>query len=285
MTCFHPVSLTPPGRRTVQVACGRCVGCRTDYSKGWAARCMHEASLHSENCFLTLTYNDCHLPPDGGLKKGHFQDFIKRLRRSLGRKKISYFHCGEYGADLGRPHYHALIFGHDFPDKRFHTRRNGHTVWISKTLDDLWTHGFCEIGTVTYQSAGYIARYTLKKITGQEAPGWYQKLDVNTGEFTPVPAEYLTMSRRPAIAKRWMENFHSDVFPCDFMVVDGKRVKPPRYYDKQLKQISEARLTDVKKARFKKSVLPGVRANSTPSRLRVREIVKWAALSQTKRHL
>lgn len=247
---------------------------------------MHEASLHEENCFLTLTYDDAHLPPDGGLHKEHFQGFIARLRSAVRPKKFSYFHCGEYGENFGRPHYHALLFGLDFADKRFYNRKHGHVIWRSEKLDKLWGLGECKIGSVTYQSAGYIARYSLKKITGPEAPGWYQKINTTTGEIHDVASEYLTMSRNPAIGKRWIEKFMSDCFPCDFVVVDGKKMRVPRYYEKQARK---TRGLDAHKAllakRFARSITPQVVREQTPPRLQARETVKKAALSELKKEL
>ena len=98
----------------VDVPCGQCIGCRLERSRQWAVRCMHEASLYENNCFITLTYNEDHIPSDGSLKKDHFQKFMKRLRKKFGAG-IRFFHCGEYGAELSRPHYHAILFNFDPP--------------------------------------------------------------------------------------------------------------------------------------------------------------------------
>ena len=105
--------------------CGRCIGCRLERSRMWALRCVHEAQLHSENSFITLTYNDDHIPRDGSLNKKHFQDFMKRLRKSIAPKKVRFYHCGEYGPKLLRPHYHAILFGHQFDDLELHSHRKG----------------------------------------------------------------------------------------------------------------------------------------------------------------
>ena len=96
-----------------KIPCRNCVGCRLEHSRQWAMRCTHEAQLHSDNCFITLTYDNAHLPSDFSLDKKHFSDFMKRYRKKFG-PNIRYFHCGEYGSKFGRPHYHACIFNHDF---------------------------------------------------------------------------------------------------------------------------------------------------------------------------
>ena len=94
----------------VQVPCGKCIGCRLDYSRKWAIRCVLEAQMHKENCFLTLTYDDEHLPKGEKLEKEEMQKFWKRLRKATGTK-IRYYMAGEYGTEGGRPHYHACVFG------------------------------------------------------------------------------------------------------------------------------------------------------------------------------
>ena len=103
----------------INLPCGQCIGCRLERSRQWAVRCMHEASLHDENSFLTLTYSDENLPPGGSLHLPDFQNFMKRLRKSIAPKRVRFYHCGEYGDILSRPHYHALLFGYDFDDRKF----------------------------------------------------------------------------------------------------------------------------------------------------------------------
>jgi hypothetical protein len=99
--------------KELKLPCGRCIGCRLERSRQWAVRCVHEASLHEKNCFITLTYSPENLPKDGSLDVSHFQKFMKRFRKRFG-PGIRFFHCGEYGESLSRPHYHACIFGFDF---------------------------------------------------------------------------------------------------------------------------------------------------------------------------
>ena len=101
----------------IEVACGRCIGCRKEYARQWAMRCLHEASLFDENSFVTLTYDDKHLPAGGTLVKRDVQLFLKRLRRKFSDRTIRYFFSGEYGGDTLRPHYHGCLFGFAFPDQ------------------------------------------------------------------------------------------------------------------------------------------------------------------------
>ena len=199
MTCFHPLeashdleagkvtiwkrgtrpAVLADGHEPMQLACGQCRGCRIDRSKEWAARCVHESLMHQENSFVTLTYDDEHLPRDGSLDKRHFQLFMKRLRKHFNEKTIRFFHCGEYGDKLGRPHYHACLFGIDFGDRIPHSVTNDVVTYTSETLTRIWGKGFTTCGEMNYQTAAYTARYIMKKITGKKADEHYTRIDQN----------------------------------------------------------------------------------------------------------
>ena len=149
--------------------CGQCIGCRIDRSRQWAARCVHEAQLHTDNCFLTLTYADEHLPKHNSVSVKELQLFMRYLRRAIYPTKVRFFACGEYGDQFNRPHYHIALFGYDFPDKELFTKRRANNLYISETLNKIWGKGHCSIGELNYQSAAYIARYVVKKINGDRA--------------------------------------------------------------------------------------------------------------------
>jgi len=214
--------------------CGMCWQCRLEFARQWAMRCTHEAQLHEENCFITLTYNQEHLPKDKSVHKRALQLFFKRLRKHLEPKEIRYYACGEYGDRLGRPHYHACLFGHSFTDKTvikgprvrsiqnyFKTSNNSFSLYTSKTLERIWGKGFVTIGDLSFESAGYVARYCMKKITGPPASSHYKNKN----------PEFALMSRRPGIGFPWFEKFLNDVYPKDFTTINGKKMRPPRYYD------------------------------------------------------
>ncbi|WNK12846.1 MAG: replication initiator protein [Microvirus sp.] len=265
----------------IRLPCGRCIGCRLERSKMWAIRCMHESSLHQANCFLTLTYDPEHLPVNGSLNGKHLSNFIKRLRQTVKRKygqadPISYFACGEYGDELARPHYHAIIFNFDPPDKRFwKNTKGGHSLFTSAELDKVWGFGAVYVGSVSFDSAAYISRYCLKKITGDAAADHYQ------GK-TP---EFLRMSLRPAIGKRWINKWNPETYPSDTVIMDGREHKPPRYYDKQLRRNERDKHDDIKKARVRRALKPENYQNSTPERLAVRETVATAKTQLRTRNL
>ncbi len=240
----------------LELPCGQCIGCRLKRSRDWAIRCVHEAQLHEDNCFITLTFNEEALskrkPKIGpttkselrqtghpmSLDKSEFPKFMKRLRKHFGYEKVRYFHCGEYGDRYHRPHYHAILFGIDFEDKEFLQLRNGCPLYRSRTLEKLWPFGYSSIGSVTFESAAYVARYVIKKATGLEALDQYYAPDEDTGELIQVlETEYTTMSRRPGIGSDWFDRFGTDVFPSDFITVNGKKFPAPAYYDKLLERI------------------------------------------------
>ena len=200
-----------------------------------------------ENCFITLTYAPEHLPPGGNLVHKHFQQFMKELRRDISPTPVRFFMCGEYGEKLERPHYHACIFGWDFKDKYACGTKNGQTLYRSPQLERLWRRGISTVGTVTFQSAGYVARYIFKKVNGQDADEHYVNED--TGEIRKP--EYTKASNRPGIGKTWFEQYGmTDCFPQDFIVVDGKKYTVPRYYDKLLERENPQLLEAIKQRRI-----------------------------------
>lgn len=284
MPCYHPLPgylskvRNVSGKRSIvfnindgfkdkalQVPCGKCVGCRLERSRQWAVRCMHEASLYERNCFVTLTYADA---PES-LEPRHFVLFMKRLRKRFG-DGIRFFQCGEYGERTFRPHHHALLFNLDFPDKRVCNSSGTYPLYSSGILEGLWSHGLCFIGEVSFKSAGYVARYAMKKVYGPAAVDWY---------MGRVP-EYLTMSRRPGIGSEWIRKFRRDVYPSDELVVNGVPSKPPRFYDDVVDRDFPRVMQRVRRRRMKRLLED---PNSTGSRLLVREAVKESAVSLVPR--
>ena len=269
----------------MQVACGSCLGCRLDKSRMWAARIVHEAHQWDDNCFITLTYNDEHLPYGGTLVKEHFQKFMKRLRKRFTGRTIRYYHCGEYGEKLNRPHYHACLFNFDFPDKELFHENEGQFLFVSEILGELWPYGFHTIGDLTFQSAAYCARYVTKKVTGKKAHEHYLRLVESTGELIELEPEYSTMSRRPGIGRDFYEEFKNDFFPSDELPVPGVGVlkKVPRYYAELLRQSDPDLLDSVKASRdeFRKEHAD----EYTPKRLMDKYRVQKRKLTMLKRGL
>jgi len=257
MPCFHPlpafksengsvsVGRASPGRGTpFFVPCGQCIGCRLERSRQWAVRLMHERSFHLDAAFLTLTYDDDHLPSDHSLSVDHFQRFMKRYRRSFGQ--LRFFACGEYGEANFRPHYHAIIFGHDFSDKIECTVDSKNPLYVSPSLARLWPYGNHKIGAVSFESAAYVARYCTKKVTGEAADSHYSRVVASTGECVQVAPEFALMSRKPGIGSDWFLKFNKEVYPVDRVVTNGVEAKPPRAYDKLLSVWNPKLFEDVK---------------------------------------
>ena len=265
----------------INIPCGQCIGCRLERSRQWALRCFHEASVYDRNCFITLTYADSSLPADGSLVKAHFQKFMKRLRRRFPDEKIRYFMCGEYGEKLRRPHYHACLFNFDFEDKElFRDLGDGSALYVSAELAELWPFGFSTVGTFTFETAAYTARYVLKKVTGEKKFEHYVSPD-----GVMLQEEYTAMSRGGkgghGIGHDWLMMFRDDVYPADEVIVRGHPCKPPRFYDKKFEEYSAFEMEVIRGRRVKKA-FDKAHENSD-QRLRVREKVKKAQLSFLKR--
>ena len=294
MPCFKPLNAwqSPAGgpvafkpsrshHKPLQLPCGQCIGCRVLKAETWATRCIHEASMHDDNCFITLTYDQEHLPWDGSLNKKHFQDFMKRLRFHNPGKSIRYFHCGEYGSNYDRPHYHALLFNHDFADKTLWTHNDGVRTYISDDLANLWPFGFTTVGAITWESAAYCARYATKKQTGPGKEKYWRMLA--TDLEVELQPEYATMSLKPAIGKTWFDEYRDDCFPTDYITVKGRKKRIPRYYDKLLADHNEQELKAIKKARRARA--DKWRHECTPKRLAAREHCAQERLATLKRNL
>lgn len=294
MACFRPlvayrsadgsISFVDRGKGDqLLLSCGQCIGCRLERSRQWATRCVHEASLYDDNCFITLTYNNDNVPIDGGLNYSHFQLFMKRLRKRFPNDTIRFYMCGEYGENYGRPHYHACLFGFNFPDRVLHSRTgSGFFIYTSRILESLWSYGFSSVADFSFESAAYVARYVMKKITGQAAKRHYEVLDEMTGEIYNRSPEFCRMSLKPGIGARWWDKFgQSDVVPRDKVVINGVESTVPRYYDKLLRRYNLLQYDDAKTRRALDNY--SRRDDNTDARLSVKEQVVKARLSKLHR--
>lgn len=267
-----------------------------DRARDWGTRIAHEAQLHEENSFITLTYRDDQLPADGGISVRDLQLFFKRLRKKIAPRKVRYYACGEYGEAGGRPHYHAILFGYQFPSLQV-WRRSGSGFYLHRSplLEELWPLGSSEIGSVTSSSGAYVARYVLKKMDGCLDPQHYVRRHPVTGELHQVASEFALMSSRPGIGGGWFDQFESDCFPSDFVVLDGQKLPVPDYYKKKLKGRFDSPASDPDSLLVADDLRPSrvrgrkfVRlhaADSTDDRLAVREEIALRAQSQFKRDL
>lgn len=271
-------------RDQLKLPCGQCVGCRLERSRQWAVRCMHEAQLHEHSSFVTLTYDDEHLVPS--LDYQHFQKFMKRVRKKFGR--VRFYMCGEYGEQFSRPHFHACLFGVFFSDRvPWKHLDSGSVLYRSAQLEALWPFGFSSVGDVTFESAAYIARYVMKKVTGDRADFHYLRVDTRTGEEISLVPEFNRMSlgrrKGEGIGGPWFTKFKQEVLCRDAVIAGGRPARVPRYYD-VLTQAADGFLFDeIKYARLERAL--ACVADSTPERLAVRESVASARLKYKKRTL
>jgi hypothetical protein len=245
---------------------------------------MHEAQLHEHNCFITLTYDNSHLPSDQSLHYRDFQLFIKRLRKRYKNTKIGYYMAGEYGESFGRPHFHACIFGIDFHDKKLWKRTtSGSLIYRSQDLETLWPFGYSSIGDVNFESAAYVARYIMKKQIGKGSEQHYQYSDLETGEIIQMTPEFNKMSLKPAIGLNWYKKYKNDVYPHDYVILRGAKVKPPKYYDLQHKNNEPYEMEQILALREIGAKLNY--ADNTTARLLVKEQVVTAKVAKLKRTL
>lgn len=229
------------GRR-LMLPCRKCVGCRLDKSREWANRILLEQLYHQDTWFLTLTYDDQHLPPaypvdpatgeilsvHATLVKDDLQKFFKRLRKNS-HQQVRYYAAGEYGSQTYRPHYHVIVFGLHLDDLQV-IRHNfgGDPYYTSEFISKCWPFGIHVIGRVTFESAAYVARYTIKKATHGYTQEYYHKAGIEP--------EFQTMSRRPGIASRFYED-HPEMFDYATFNVStpygGRKMIPPEFFRKK----------------------------------------------------
>lgn len=207
-----------------QLPCGQCLECRLEYARQWAIRCVHEAKMHKESCFITLTYENLESPK---LQYEDFQKFMKKLRK-LSLTPIGVFVTGEYGEQNKRPHWHAIIFGWKPKDgKEAYKNTRGDQLYTSETLTKTWGKGKCDYGAVTFESAGYCARYAAKKLVhGKD----------QTHDYHPISKK----SSKHAIGKKFLEQHFPDVFShgeIQLRLSDRSILKTsiPRYYERWFK--------------------------------------------------
>jgi hypothetical protein len=285
----------------MEVACGQCLGCRCDRTRHWALRIAYESSLHDDSCFVTLTYRDkdlctkaqldekLHVPDCWSLRHDHVQKFLKRLRKRISPRKVRFYMCGEYGArcihnldvdvyphdtcKVGRPHYHLCLFGFTPPVGDFVTDNVRESPW----LDEVWKYGFTSVGELNFESAAYVSRYCLKKVTGQKADDHYMRIDTETGERIWLEHEYSRMSNRPGIAKNWFDKYKEDILDGQMPLPGGGvAYGTPRYFDKKLEEEMPDVYAIIKEDRQK--YLAENKEEFTPQRLWSKYKVKKAEL-------
>ena len=249
------------------IPCGKCCECLEQNSKQWAVRLMCEQKYSKFSYFLTLTYDDLHLPKDGCLKKDDIQHFIKLLRdrmlKNYGIDNIRYYLVGEYGSKSRRPHYHIILFNcpltyEDFkilgikPKNKFGQllvgkSAGGDLLRSSEFLSDIWNYGFNQVGSVNFQSCAYVARYCNKKrvLSKEEKEILYKKLHL-------VP-EFSLMSKKPGIGLQYFDEHKDSIIKNNFVIYENGHIySAPRYFRSKLDSDDK----------FESSVLENFKKNS-----------------------
>lgn len=263
------------------------MGCRLDKSLEWGDRAVHEASLYEDNCIVTLTYEDEHLPPDGSIRKSIHQKFMKRLRDQYEPKQIRFMGCGEYGDLFRRPHYHICLFNHTFllGVEHWSTGPTGAKQYTSPELTKLWKFGLATFSHFTPEGARYVGRYVTKKQNSRTQGDFdsdpYVQPHPVSGELHKVEPEFLLTSRVPGLGYHWLKKFYDDVYPSGHIMRDGRPAKIPRYYDKKIKETSQQALHKLK---IKRRLASAKRKEDrTPERRKARAAIRAARMSLIKR--
>lgn len=245
--CLYPrqVLVKPKDRPSFWsvVSCGKCFQCLEAQSREWSFRICDEASKYEKNCFITLTYDDVHLPSDGSVDRMEVTLFMKRLRKALHPQRIRFFACGEYGSKYKRPHYHVIIFGWFPDDAYFWTTDKKHSVlYRSPLLERVWTKGFSSVGQVTYDTAKYCAKYLGKYA--------FTVAELGQNGVAPVAPPFVQMSNRPGIG---FDSVYKSDLLTDRIYRDGKEQKIPRYYLKVMER-DGVYLDDLRQLRLDRGV-------------------------------
>lgn len=139
--------------------CGKCEACRRNYAEQWAVRCTLEASEHLYNYFITLTYDDAHLPYGD---KRDIDLFLDRLEGKGHKNKVRYFITKEFGELTGRLHYHGILFMDEPLTLVDGKLLNGNMYYHAKEITKAWDYGLHNIARFECNCARYVAKYATK---------------------------------------------------------------------------------------------------------------------------
>ena len=196
-----------------QVPCGKCELCMKRRQREWFIRNYFEFKNSETAYFITLTYDEEHLP--NGVVKKDCQDFLKRLRKPLGKHRISYFLVSEYGDQFHRPHYHMLLY--NYPLKNIEN--------VKKSIEEAWQNGLASVGSVTSASINYCTKYCLKAENKNEGASL-------------LPPVFMLCSRRPALGSSFVQDERNKkyyaVSKSTYRTIDGCKYPLPGYYKHKL---------------------------------------------------
>lgn len=200
----------------IKIPCGKCRGCRSQKARAWADRMVLELDHSKKAVFLTLTYNNEHVPCRFDqctgqavltLNKRDLQLFFKRLRKRFPDNDLRYYACGEYGSNTHRPHYHVILYGiglEDIPDLQLKGMNELGDPYYKSDLfaEKIWKNGFCLFANVSWKTCAYVARYVKKKDLGLLSDEYVERV---------IEPEFSVSSRNPGIGLYYPKE-HSDCF-------------------------------------------------------------------------
>lgn len=244
----------------LSLPCGRCIACRINHSYEWGMRGYHEASLHDENIFCTLTYDDDNLPYRANLHRPDIQDFFKRLRHSQ-PQKIRNLYSGEYGDVTNRPHFHACIFNYRPDDQELVSEKGDQKFYTSEKLNALWGLGYVSFSDVNVTSTAYTMAYTTKKKYGPLAKDEYECTDPETGEIYQLTPPFSGSSTRPGIGIPWLQKYLNDTYRNDCVIINGRKLRPCKAYDVFVQRNHESLWRTIRARRKKHHPVPTLQTN------------------------
>lgn len=251
------------------IPCGKCIGCRLEYSREWANRGYLESKLWEQNYFVTLTYDEEHLPMmeevedengftytndgewKGTLKPKDLHDFMHDLRQHMKREYkqdgIRFMACGEYGEEGERPHYHLILFNLNLPTETFFEPRiiNKNTYFRNTIIEKCWKKGISNISEADWNNIAYTARYITKKINGKESSEHYAMMGQEK--------EFFRVSRMPGIGEGYYQQHKEEIYARDEIIIKNTTgtiaTKPPKYFDKLYEEEEPEKFKKIKEKR------------------------------------
>lgn len=255
--------------KTQVIPCGKCIGCRLEYSREWANRGYLESKEWKQNWFCTITYDEEHLiiPEEfesengityinegdwkGTLVPKDLTQFIKNVRQIMKREynqnNIRFMAAGEYGEKGDRPHYHIIFFNLNLPvEDLFEPRISNNNVYYrSKIIERAWKKGISNISEANWNTIAYTARYITKKINGTGSEESYAE----KGQLK----EFFRVSRMPGIGEAYFRKHYKEIYEKDEIIIKNKEgtiaTKPPKYYDYLYEQIDPKGFEAIKQKR------------------------------------
>lgn len=169
--------------------------------------------------------------------------------------RIKFFASGEYGDKIGRPHYHALLFGvdHQLDAERIRDAwTTGTGVGAGRANVPL---GFVDIQKCTPKACSYVAGYAAKKL-GLARREVVEVVDPDTGEVVTWQEPFVLMSRggRSGLG---IGGEARDEHPSawkEFVVHGGRKAPVPRYlHERWRRSASDAELEALRQQHLARS--------------------------------